>query len=226
MAPTIATRFCCRGPLTDLLKKTLMFATFILQYLNKLVKGEIRDFTSPQPFHTIKVQSFKDNRIKLLTKFRGELPVEVFALVGDLPIKAYDSSDTPPPAVRTFFFTTQGFIERPKFVQGVFQGLWVLYLLTRAQCQVSVFHTGFGLGIDQIHSLYYIVCPNAFTCCRQRSKISIGCCDTKPISTATVTFDGDTTDTTVPLAVFMKRIRHPIKLPLTRMRLRSICLPT
>ena len=100
-----------------------MFLTLILQNLNKLVEGKIGDLSSPKPFHTVKVQGFNGNRIKRLTEFRGELPMEVFALIADFPIQACDLSYTPPPAVRTFLFTTQGFIERPKFLQGLFQRL-------------------------------------------------------------------------------------------------------
>ncbi len=132
MKPTIATRFRCSCPLTDLFEKTLMFLTFILQYLNKLVEGEVRDFTSPEAFHTLKVQRLKDYRIKLLTKFRGKLPMKVVALVGYFPIETCEFSDTPPPAIRTFLFPRKFFVEATKFVQGLFQRLSVLYLLTRA----------------------------------------------------------------------------------------------
>ena len=33
-----------------------MFDTLGLQNLNKLMKGKVRDFASPEPFHTVKVQ--------------------------------------------------------------------------------------------------------------------------------------------------------------------------
>ena len=131
--------------------------------------------------------------------------MKVFALIRDFPIKACDCSDTPPPAVRTFNFTRKFFVERPKFVQGVFQGLWVLDFLTRAKGQISVFHAE--------------VCPNAFTCCWQRLEICIGRCDTKPIITASVSFDGESANSSMPLSVFMERIRNFIKLPLTRLRI-------
>ena len=159
MKTTVATRFCCSCPLINLFQKTLMFTALIPQYLNKLIEAKIGDFTSPQAFHTVKVQRFNDNRIKLLTKFTGELPVKVFALITDFTIEACDLSHTPPPTVRTFYLSRKAFVERPKFVQGVFQGLGVLYFFTRAQCQIGVFHSE--------------VCPNAFTCCRQRFKIGV-----------------------------------------------------
>ena len=69
MNPTITTRFRCSSPSTDLFQKTLMFAALILQYLNELVERKVRDFTSPEAFHAVKVQGFNGNRIKLLTKF-------------------------------------------------------------------------------------------------------------------------------------------------------------
>ena len=205
MIPTIATRFRCRRPLTDLTQLTLMFLTLILQYLNELVERKVGDFTSPKAFHTVKVQRFNRNCIKLLTKFTCELPLKIFALVTDFPIEPCELSDTPPPAIRTFDLTRKFFVERPKFVQGVFQGLGVLFFLTRAKCQISVFHTK--------------VCPNALTCCWQWFKIRVGCDDTEPIVSAIITFDCNTTESPVPLAVFMERIRHLIKLPLTRMRI-------
>ena len=131
--------------------------------------------------------------------------MKVFALIADFPIQTCELPHTPPPAIRTFLLTTEFFVERPKFVQGVFQRLWVLDFLTRAKGQVSVFHTE--------------VCPNAFTCCRQRFEICIGRCNTKPIITTSVTFDCDTTDSAMPLAVFMKSICNFIKLPFSRLRI-------
>ena len=201
MKTAIATRFRCSRPLSDLFKMTLMFLTLIFQYLNKLVEGEVGNLTSPKPFHAVNVQGFKDNRIKLFTKFRGKLPMKVFTLIGDFPIEACELSHTPPPAVRAFDFTAKFFVERPKFVQGLFQRLAVVYLLTRAKCQVCVFHTE--------------VCPNAFTCCRQRFEICVGCRDTKPIGTASITFDSDTANSPMPLAVFMERVWHFIQLLFT-----------
>ena len=196
-----------------------MFLTLILQYLNKLVERKIGDFTSPQAFHTVKVQFFNGDCIKLLTEFRSELPVKVFALVADLPIQACDSSNTPPPAVRTLNLSRKTFVERPKFVQGAFQGLWVLFLLTRAQRQICVFHTGFGLGIDQIHSLYYIVCPDTLTRRGQRFRFYKIGEDVQPILTAGITFDRNTADISFKLTVLMERIRNFIILPLTRPRI-------
>ena len=182
-----------------------MFLTLILQYLNKLVEGKVRHLASPKAFHAVKVQSFKDNRIKLLTEFGGKLPLKVFALVGDFTVETGKLPNTPPPTVRTFLFTTQCFGEMTKFVQRLFQRLWVLYLLTRGKRQVSVFHTK--------------VCPNALTCCWQRFEICVGCYDIKPIVAALITLDSNTVDTPMPLAVLMKRIRHFVKLPLTCSRI-------
>ena len=206
MKTTIATRFRCSSPSIDLLQKTLMFSTLILQYLNKLVERKIGDLTTPQAFHTVKVQGFKDNRIKLLAKFACQLPMKVFALVADFLIETGKLPNAPPPAIRTFLLTAKSFAEFAKFVQGLFQRLWVLFLFTRAQCQIRVFHAK--------------VCPNAFTCCRKpRFEVSVGCCYANPIATAVITLNCDTTDSAVPLAVFMESIWHFIKLPLTCLRI-------
>ena len=201
MKPTIATRFRCSSPSIDLLQKTLMFSTLILQYLNKLVERKIGDLTTPQAFHTVKVQGFKDNRIKLLAKFACQLPMKVFALVADFLIETGKLPNAPPPAIRTFLLTAKSFAEFAKFVQGLFQRLWVLFLFTRAQCQIRVFHTE--------------VCPNALTCCWQRFEVGVGCCYANPIVTASITLDCHTTNSSMPLAVFMESICHFIKSPLT-----------
>ena len=142
-----------------------MFLTLILQYLNELVKSKVRYFSAPKSFHTVKVQGFNRDRIKPFTEIGGKFPMKVFALIRNFSIKSCELPNTTPPTVRTFFFTDQCLVESTKFHQGLFQGLRVLYFLTRAKGQVSVFHTEFDLGIDQIHSLYYIVRPNALTCC-------------------------------------------------------------
>ena len=132
--------------------------------------------------------------------------MKVFTLIADFPIETCDLSHTLPPTVRTFDFTTQRFHERPKFVQGLFQRLWVLSLLTRAKCQVSVFHTKVGF-------------PNAFTCCRQRLKICVGCRYTDPIAPATITFYSDSANRSMPLPVLVKSISDFIKLPFTCFRI-------
>ena len=201
MKTTIATRFRCSSPSTDLLQKTLMFDTLILQYLNELVEGEIGDLTSPKFLHALQVQSFNGDCVESLTKIGGELPMKVFALVGDFSIKPCEFTNSTPPTARTFLLTAQCFVEFAEFRQGLFQRLWVLYLLTRAKRQICVFHTE--------------VCPNALTCCRQRFKIRVGCDDVKPIVSTGISLDGDTTNSSVPLAVFMESIRDFIKSPLT-----------
>ena len=205
MKTTIATRFRGRCPLTDLTQLTLMFLTLILQYLNKLIEAKVGNLTSPQAFHAVKVQRFNGNRIKLLTKFGCQLPVKIFTLVADFPIETCELSDTPPLTVRTFLFTRKVFVERPKFLQRLFQRLRVLLLFTRAKCQVCVFHAE--------------VCPNALTCCRQRFEIRVGCCYANPILSASITFEGNTTHSAMPLPVFMERICHFIKTPFACLRM-------
>ena len=129
--------------------------------------------------------------------------MKVFALVGNFAIETGDLSYTPPPTTRTFGFTRKAFVKGSQFLQGVFQRLRVLFFLTRAQCQVCVFHAK--------------VCPNAFTCCRQTFEIGVGCDYANPIVSAIITFDCDTTDRAMPLAVFMKRKWNFIKLPFSRL---------
>ena len=126
---------------------------------------------------------------------------KVFALVADFPIQPCELSHTPPPAVRTLNLSRKTFVERPKFVQGLFQRLGVVFLFTRAECQIRVFHAE--------------VCPNTLTRCWQ------GLCFYKvreyvePIITARVTLYRDTTDSPFKLTVLMERISHFIMSPFT-----------
>ena len=201
MKSAVATRLCCRRPLTDLEQLTPMFLTLILQYLNELVEGKVGDLSPPQAFHTLKVQGFNRNCVKPLTEFTCESPMKVFALVGDFPIKACELSHTLPPAIRTFLFTAQCFVERPKFVQGVLQRLWVLFFLTRAKCQICVFHTE--------------VCPNTLTRCGQKFAFYKICYDIQPIVTTSVSLNCDTTNFPIKLSVLVERIWNSIISPLT-----------
>ena len=68
----------------------------------------------------------------------------------------------------------------------LFEELRVVFLLTGTEGQIG-FHTGFGLGIDQIHSLYYIVYPYAFTCSGQHFFGGIMGDNIQPIGSNTVT---------------------------------------
>ena len=185
-----------------------MFLALILQYLNKLIEPKIGDFPSPKPFHAVKVQGFNGNRIKLLTEFTCELPVKVFALVADFPIQACYLSYTLPPAMRTFLLTRKTFVERPKFVQGLFQRLGVLFLFTRAQGQVCVFHTE--------------VCPDTLTRRWQGFRFYKLGYDIKPILTASVAFYRDTTDIPIEIAVFTERISDFVMSPFTLFPLSEI----
>ena len=127
--------------------------------------------------------------------------MKVFALVTDFPIQVCDLSYAPPPVIRTLSFSRKTFTQRLKGVQGLLQRLSVLYLFTHAKCQICVFHTE--------------VCPDTFTRRWQRFRFYKAGYDIKPIITAVISFDCDTTDSPMPLAVLMKRIPHFIMSPFT-----------
>ena len=182
-----------------------MFRTLKSQYLNKLPEGKIGDFASPKPFHAVKIQSFCHYDIKPSAQVRGEFPMPIFALVGNMPIQPCEVADSTPPIVRTFDFTRKTFVEFSEFLQGLFQKLWRLYLLTHVQRQKCVFHAK--------------VRPNAFTCCRQHFKGGRMRCDTQPIVTTGITLDSDISYIARPFTVFEKGKWHAIKLPLTRLRI-------
>ena len=181
-----------------------MFETLELQYLNKLVKGKIGDLPSPQAFHTRKIQRLGDDGIKAFTQVGSNLVVPVLTLVGDMPIQPRKSSDTPPPIVRTLNFARKTFVEGAQFFQRAFEKLWRVFLFAGAKCQVG-FHAGFGLGIDQIHSLYYIVYPYALTCSRIRFGCGSICNHVKPIRPNTISKDLDIANFTVIVAMLMER---------------------
>ena len=199
MIATLATRFCCSSPLINLLKKTLMFFTLISQYLNKLVEGEVRDFTSPKSFHAVKVQRLKDDCIKTPAQVSCQLPMPITALVSYMPIQPGELTDAPPPVTRTLDLTRKFFVEVSQLCQGLFQELGRLYFLAIAKCQKCVFHTE--------------VRTNAFTRCSQRFGIYKVSCDTKPIITAVITFKCDSSDFPVPFTVFEKGIWHAVISP-------------
>ena len=154
-----------------------MFETLEFQYLNKLVKGEVRDFSTPEAFHAVKVERLGGDKVKPSAEVSGKFPMPISALVGDMPIQSCELTHTSPPVVRAFDFTAECLVQFPKLVQRLFQKLWRLYFLAIAQCQKCVFHTE--------------VCTYTFTRSLQRFSICVVSCDTKPIITARVAFDGD-----------------------------------
>ena len=187
--PTIATGFRGRCPLTDLNKLALMFDALILQYLNKLVKGKIRDFSSPKPLHTLKVQRLGNDRIKSFTQVGSNLVVPVLALVGDMSIQPRKLSDTPPPIVRTFDLSADSFVECAKFFQGVFEKLWRVFLFAVAKCQVG-FHA-------EVYSY-------ALTCSRIGFGYRSVCNNIEPIGANAITKDLDITNFTLVGAMLVK----------------------
>ena len=115
-----------------------MFETLELQYLNKLVKGKVRDFPSPKTFHAIKVQCLGHNRIEPFTHVRGQFIVPIFTLVCDMSIQPRQRSDSTPPVVRAFDLSAKGLVEFSEFVQGVFQELRRIYLFSCVQRQIRL----------------------------------------------------------------------------------------
>ena len=135
-----------------------MFQTLELQYLNKLSKGEVRDFASPKTFHTVKVECLGHDGIKPSAKVRCTFVVPIFALIRNLPIETGEFADSTPPVVRTFDLTRKAFMEFTELIQGVFQGLRMFDFFTRVQCQIRLqpeiysyaltcSRIGFGRGI-------------------------------------------------------------------------------
>lgn len=167
-----------------------MFQTLELQYLDKLSERKVGDFPAPQTFHTSKVQGLGDDSIKPAAEICGKLIVPVFALVSDMPIQPRKSSDTTPPIVRTFYLSADSCVEGAKCFQGSFQKLGRLFLFAVAKGQVG-FHT----------KIY----PYALTC----SKIGFGggvvCNNIEPIGSNTITKYLNIANSTLPIAMLVKR---------------------
>ena len=105
MVTTITARLRRGSPLSDLHKDFTMFRTLLLQYLKKLVEGVVRDLTSPEAFHTVKVQSFKTECIKLCAKFGSKFPLPIETLPCYLQMLPCQSTTSTIPITRTFDFT-------------------------------------------------------------------------------------------------------------------------
>ena len=190
MMPATRTRFRCGCPLSDLKKLTIMFKALILQYLNELVKSKVRDFPPPKAFHAVKVQGLGDNVIKPTAEVSGTFVVPISALVADLAMKPCEFTDGTPPIVRTFYLSTDRFVESAKFFQGLFQGLRMVNLFTGAECQIG------------LHTEVY---PYAFTCSGQHFLGGIICNDIEPIRSDSIPTDLNIADISVPIAMLMER---------------------
>ena len=165
-----------------------MFETLIPQYLNELIESEVRDFTTPEAFHAIKVQCLSGYPVKSFAKVSGKFIVPVFALVGDMPIQPRKLTDTPPPVVRTLGFTRKCLVQDPEFFQGVFQKLWGVYLFAVAQGQIG------------IHTEVYAY---ALTCSSKGFGYGIIGYDIKPIGSGSIAKDLDIADVAIPIAVMV-----------------------
>ena len=91
----------------------------------------------------------------------------------------------------------KAFVELTKLFQGRFQGLWVLYFLTRVQFQVG------------IHTQVY---RYAFTCSGYHFFSGIICHDIQPIRSNGIPKNLDIADIAMPIAMLMEREPDTLKL--------------
>ncbi len=193
------TRFSRSSPLIYRMELFSMFNTLIFQHCEELIRCKVANLASPQSFHTVNVKCFGNDNVKTPTKSGGKFPLPIKTLVSNFPIMSCELADCSIPVVRTFTFATQRFIQRPQCIQGLFQKLWCLYLITIAQCQ------------KRLQSEVY---TNALTCVRKGFGRSVVRDNTKPIVASSVTKDLDIADISVPLTMLMERIPDFIKLQL------------
>ena len=182
----IRTRFGSRRPLPDLKAVTIMFQTLILQYLKKLVKSEVRDFPTPEAFHTLKVERLGGDQVEPSAKVCRKFPVPISALVRNFAVKSGEFSERTPPIVGTFYFPTEVSVELTKLFQGLFQGLRMLNLLTRVQGQIGL-HT-------EVRSY-------TFTCSGQDFFSRVIRDDVEPKRSDSISTNLDITDSAVPIAM-------------------------
>ena len=169
---------------------TIMFETFELQNLNELVKAKIGDFTSPESFHSVKVERFGDDNVKASAKVCSKFPVPISALVANFDIEPCELSDSTIPVVRPLDFATKGLIQFAKLFQRLFMELRRLYFFTSADCQKS---------------FQPEVYPHVLTCGGQNF---LGCIigdNIEPVLTRTIAKDLDISDISVPIPVLVKR---------------------
>ena len=166
-----------------------MLETFELQYLNKLVEGEVGNFASPQAFHAVKVQRLGGDQVKPSTQVSGKFGVPVAALVGNFTIEPCEIMHRTPPVPRPFDFSAECLVEFSELFQDVFQELRRLYLLTRVEREKSVFHT-------EVHAYALTCSSNGFGC-------EIVSNDIKPIRANAIAKDLDIADVTIPIAVMV-----------------------
>ena len=176
-----------------------MFETLELQNLKKLIEGEVRDFASPEAFHTLKVERLGGNPVKPSAEICSKFPMPIFALVGYFVIKPCQHSDGTPPVARPFNFTRKVFVEGSELFQGLFQRLWMRYLLAGVEREKGVvFDTE--------------VCAYTFTRSGQDFLSGIVSDDIKPKRSNRVAKDLNIANFTVPISVVVEREPTFIKL--------------
>ena len=168
-----------------------MFETLVCQYLNKLSESKIGEFASPEAFHAVKVQRLGRNKGKPSAEVGGKFEMPISTLVGDMPIKSCELTDSTPPIARPFHFTRSAFGEFAEFGQGLFQKLRVLDFFASVEGQIGI---------------HAEVCTYAFTCSGQHFFRRVICHDIEPIRSNTITKDLDISNIPVPVAMLMESI--------------------
>ena len=163
-----------------------MFETLEFQYLNKLVEGKVRDFTTPEAFHRIKVQRLGGDKVKPRAKVSRKFPLKILALVGNLTRQPGQLTDGTPPIVRPFNFARKTFVEFSEFRQGLLQRLRMVLLFTCRKGQIG-FHPE--------------VRPYAFTCSGFDFFGGAICHDVEPQRSNSIPTDLNIADSSLPLSM-------------------------
>ena len=135
MVSTITARFSSGSPFIYRFESFTMLCTLEFEYLNKLTKRQVRDFSSPEAFHAVNVQSFKAQGVKLSAKSSCKFPLPIKTLPCDFSVLSRNSTFCTIPTTRFVNLTTQTLIQGFQLIQGLLKKLWTLYLFAIAQCQ-------------------------------------------------------------------------------------------
>ena len=124
---TAMTRFCCRFPTSCSQEGFTVFGTRPLEDQGKLTERYIRDFPSPEAFHTLKVQGFNHNRIILSHKPKGQLKEVVSSPTCDFLMDPGEVTFGTEPAIRQILLPREGLVCRTHCVETCLIELWRLY---------------------------------------------------------------------------------------------------
>ena len=81
MISTDTTALCRGYPSTNLQHRTYPFLGLVFEFFKKLTESKVRDLFTPKSFHTVEVQVFKEEYIKVATQVYCKFPMMIRSLI-------------------------------------------------------------------------------------------------------------------------------------------------